>query len=121
MRHSCALRIERYASARRVESIRKKALAEGLFRRFAIGRIPLARAGCSASGWTRASSSTSFCRRAAMIKSLRTQLVLALCAVVSIVGIVQGISSYQLSKAGMSALLDMRLEQVANRLRGSLG
>jgi two-component system, OmpR family, sensor kinase len=56
-----------------------------------------------------------------MIKSLRTQLVLALCAVVSIVGIVQGISSYQLSKAGMSALLDLRLEQVANRLRGSLG
>ncbi|MDQ7981301.1 ATP-binding protein [Paraburkholderia sp. SARCC-3016] len=56
-----------------------------------------------------------------MIKSLRTQLVLALCAVVSIVGIVQGISSYQLSKAGMSALLDLRLEQVASRLRGSLG
>jgi two-component system OmpR family sensor kinase len=56
-----------------------------------------------------------------MIKSLKTQLVLALCAVVSVVGIVQGISSYQLSKAGMSALLDLRLEQVANRLRGSLG
>ncbi|MFC0399889.1 sensor histidine kinase [Paraburkholderia rhizosphaerae] len=56
-----------------------------------------------------------------MIRSLKTQLVLALCAVVSVVGIVQGISSYQLSKAGMSALLDLRLEQVAYRLRGGLG
>jgi two-component system OmpR family sensor kinase len=56
-----------------------------------------------------------------MIRSLRTQLVLALCAVVSVVGIVQGISSYQLSKAGMNALLDLRLEQVASRLRGPLG
>jgi two-component system OmpR family sensor kinase len=56
-----------------------------------------------------------------MIKSLRTQLVLALCAVVSIVGIVQGISSYQLSKTGMSALLDLRLEQVAGRMRSGLG
>lgn len=53
-----------------------------------------------------------------MIKSLRNQLVLALCVLVSIVGIVQGVSSYQLSKAGMSALLDLRLEQVANRMRG---
>ena len=32
------------------------------------------------------------------------------------VGVVQGVSSYQLSKAGMSALLDLRLEQVATRL-----
>ncbi|HVE06674.1 MAG TPA: ATP-binding protein [Paraburkholderia sp.] len=56
-----------------------------------------------------------------MIKSLRTQLVLALCIVVSIVGVVQGLSSYQLSKAGLSALLDLRLEQVASRMRGGLG
>ena len=53
-----------------------------------------------------------------MIKSLRNQLVLALCVLVSIVGVVQGVSSYQLSKAGMSALLDLRLEQVASRMRG---
>ncbi|MBP0592578.1 HAMP domain-containing histidine kinase [Paraburkholderia sp. LEh10] len=50
------------------------------------------------------------------IRSLRNQLVLALCVLVSIVGVVQGVSSYQLSKAGMSALLDLRLEQVATRL-----
>ena len=53
-----------------------------------------------------------------MIKSLRNQLVLALCVLVSIVGVAQGVSSYQLSKAGMSALLDLRLEQVASRMRG---
>ncbi|KAA0998275.1 two-component sensor histidine kinase [Paraburkholderia panacisoli] len=53
-----------------------------------------------------------------MIKSLRNQLVFALCVLVSIVGVVQGVSSYQLSKAGMSALLDLRLEQVAGRMRG---
>jgi len=53
-----------------------------------------------------------------MIKSLRNQLVLALCVLVSVVGVVQGVSSYQLSKAGMSALLDLRLEQVAGRMRG---
>ncbi|MDB5785111.1 ATP-binding protein [Caballeronia mineralivorans] len=53
-----------------------------------------------------------------MIKSLRNQLVLALCVLVSIIGVVQGVSSYQLSKAGMSALLDLRLEQVAGRMRG---
>ncbi|KXU83714.1 histidine kinase [Paraburkholderia monticola] len=52
-----------------------------------------------------------------MIKSLRNQLVLALCVLASIVGVVQGVSSYQLSKAGMSALLDLRLEQVATRMR----
>ncbi|GAB2897017.1 ATP-binding protein [Paraburkholderia jirisanensis] len=56
-----------------------------------------------------------------MIKSLRTQLVLALCVVVSIVGVVQGLSSYQLSKAGLGALLDLRLEQVAGRMRGGFG
>ena len=53
-----------------------------------------------------------------MIKSLRNQLVFALCVLVSIVGVVQGVSSFQLSKAGMSALLDLRLEQVAGRMRG---
>ena len=50
------------------------------------------------------------------IRSLRNQLVLALCVLVSVVGVVQGISSWQLAKAGMSALLDLRLEQVATRL-----
>jgi len=53
-----------------------------------------------------------------MFKSLRNQLVLALCVLASVVGVVQGVSSYQLSKAGMSALLDLRLEQVASRMRG---
>jgi len=50
------------------------------------------------------------------IRSLRNQLVLALCVLASVVAVVQGVSSYQLSKAGMSALLDLRLEQVATRL-----
>jgi len=54
-----------------------------------------------------------------MLKSLRNQLVLALCVLASVVGVVQGVSSYQLSKAGMSALLDLRLEQVAGRMRGA--
>ncbi|MDR7006223.1 sensor histidine kinase [Paraburkholderia strydomiana] len=49
------------------------------------------------------------------IRSLGNQLVFALCVLASVVGVVQGFSSYQLSKAGMSALLDMRLEQVATR------
>ncbi|MEX3931833.1 sensor histidine kinase [Paraburkholderia phymatum] len=53
------------------------------------------------------------------IRSLRNQLVLALCVLVSIVGVVQGVSSYQLSKAGMNALLDLRLEQAATRLYSS--
>jgi two-component system OmpR family sensor kinase len=53
------------------------------------------------------------------IRSLRNQLVLALCVLVSVVGVVQGISSYQLSRAGMSALLDLRLEQAATRLYSS--
>jgi two-component system, OmpR family, sensor kinase len=56
-----------------------------------------------------------------MTNSLRAQLTFALCALVAVVAIVQGLSSYQLSKAGMSALLDLRLEQVANRMRGDLG
>ncbi|GGD85794.1 ATP-binding protein [Caballeronia grimmiae] len=52
-----------------------------------------------------------------MIKSLRNQLVVALGLLVSAVGIVQGVSSYHLSKAGINALLDLRLEQVAARMR----
>ncbi len=52
-----------------------------------------------------------------MIKSLRNQLVVALGLLVSTIGVVQDVSSYQLSKAGMSALLDLRLEQVGTRLR----
>lgn len=56
-----------------------------------------------------------------MIKSLRNQLALALCVLAAGMAIIQGVSSYQLSKAGMSALLDMRLEQVATRMRGDLG
>src|SRR5689334_17318960 len=59
-------------------------------------------------------------RRTRMIKSLRNQLVVALGLLVSVIGVAQGISSYQLSKTGMSALLDMRLEQVAARLRDGL-
>ncbi|SAK89593.1 sensor kinase [Caballeronia hypogeia] len=55
-----------------------------------------------------------------MIKSLQNQLVVALGLLVTVIGIVQGVSSYQLSKTGMSALLDMRLEQVAARLRDGL-
>lgn len=58
--------------------------------------------------------------RAFMIKSLRNQLVFALCALVSLGGVIQGVSVYQLSKAGASAILDLRLEQVANRMRGGL-
>lgn len=55
-----------------------------------------------------------------MIKSLRNQLVVALGLLVTVIGIVQGVSSYQLSKTGTSALLDLRLEQVAARLRDGL-
>ena len=55
-----------------------------------------------------------------MIKSLKNQLVVALGLLVSVIGVVQGVSSYQLSQTGMSALLDMRLEQVAARLREGL-
>jgi two-component system OmpR family sensor kinase len=52
-----------------------------------------------------------------MRPSLRNNLVIALGALVSVVAIVQGISSYQLCSSGMSALLDLRLEQVAMRMR----
>ncbi|WP_250467510.1 ATP-binding protein [Caballeronia sp. GAFFF2] len=52
-----------------------------------------------------------------MIKSLRNQLVVALGLLVSAVGLLQGISSYHLCRTGMDALLDMRLEQVATRMR----
>jgi two-component system OmpR family sensor kinase len=52
-----------------------------------------------------------------MIKSLRNQLVVALGLLVSVIGIVQGVSSYHLCKTGISALLDLRLEQVAARMR----
>ncbi|MFM0322167.1 ATP-binding protein [Caballeronia glebae] len=55
-----------------------------------------------------------------MIKSLKNQLVLALGLLVSVIGVVQGVSSYQLTQTGMNALLDMRLEQVAARLRDGL-
>jgi two-component system OmpR family sensor kinase len=52
-----------------------------------------------------------------MKPSLRNNLAIALGALVSVVAIAQGISSYQLCRAGMSALLDLRLEQVAVRMR----
>jgi two-component system OmpR family sensor kinase len=52
-----------------------------------------------------------------MIKSLRNQLVVALGLLVTVIGVIQGVSSYQLSKTGTSALLDMRLVQVATRMR----
>ncbi|HEF5875080.1 TPA: HAMP domain-containing histidine kinase [Burkholderia cenocepacia] len=55
-----------------------------------------------------------------MNHSLRGRLASALCMLVAVFAIVQGLSSYQLSKAGMSALLDLRLEQVANRMHGDL-
>ena len=45
---------------------------------------------------------------------------IALGLLVSAAAIAQGISSYQLCRAGMSALLDLRLEQVAVRLRNGL-
>jgi two-component system, OmpR family, sensor kinase len=55
-----------------------------------------------------------------MTHSLRTQLTFALCMLVAIVAVAQGLSAFQLSKQGMSALLDLRLEQVANRMRGDM-
>jgi two-component system OmpR family sensor kinase len=55
-----------------------------------------------------------------MIKSLKSQLVVTLCVVVGVVGVIQAISTFQLSRLGMSALLDLRLEQVAGRLRTGL-
>jgi len=58
--------------------------------------------------------------RSQMKPSLRNNLVIALGLLVSAVAIAQGISSYQLCRAGMSALLDLRLEQVAVRMRNGL-
>ncbi|WP_144158227.1 sensor histidine kinase [Paraburkholderia sp. BCC1885] len=55
-----------------------------------------------------------------MKPSLRNNLAIALGLLVSAVAIAQGISSYQLCRAGMSALLDLRLEQVAVRMRNGL-
>jgi two-component system OmpR family sensor kinase len=55
-----------------------------------------------------------------MKPSLRKNLAIALGVLVSAVAIAQGISSYQLCRAGMSALLDLRLEQVAVRMRNGL-
>jgi two-component system OmpR family sensor kinase len=52
-----------------------------------------------------------------MIHSLRNRLVIALCLVVTLIGLVQAVSSFRLSVQGTSALLDLRLEQVANRVR----
>jgi two-component system OmpR family sensor kinase len=56
-----------------------------------------------------------------MLKSLRNQLVIAIGAVVSLFAILQGVSSYQFCVAGMSAVLDLRMEQVASRLRVGFG
>jgi two-component system OmpR family sensor kinase len=56
-----------------------------------------------------------------MIKSLKNQLVIALCALAGVVGAIQAFSSYQLTRAGTSAVLDLRLEQTANRLRSAIG
>lgn len=52
--------------------------------------------------------------------SLRNNLIIALAVLVSVVAVAQGISTYQLCRTGMSALLDLRLEQVAMRMRGDL-
>jgi two-component system, OmpR family, sensor kinase len=53
--------------------------------------------------------------------SLRNNLIVALAVLVSVVAIAQSFSTYQLCRVGMSALLDLRLEQVAMRMRGGLG
>ena len=55
-----------------------------------------------------------------MKSSLRNNLAIALGLLVSAAAIAQGISSYQLCRSGMSALLDLRLEQVAVRMRNGL-
>ncbi|MDR5817515.1 MULTISPECIES: ATP-binding protein [unclassified Caballeronia] len=52
-----------------------------------------------------------------MIKSLKNQLVIALGILVTVIGVIQGVSSYKLSQAGTNALLDTRLVQVATRMR----
>ncbi|WP_089164811.1 sensor histidine kinase [Caballeronia sordidicola] len=55
-----------------------------------------------------------------MRPSLRNNLIIALAVLVSVVAIAQSVSTYQLCRTGMSALLDLRLEQVAMRMRGDL-
>lgn len=52
-----------------------------------------------------------------MPTSLRDRLIIAIGAVVSLFAILQGVSSYQFCVSGMSAVLDLRMEQVASRLR----
>jgi len=56
----------------------------------------------------------------AMKPSLRNNLIVALAVLVSVVAVAQSVSTYQLCRTGMSALLDLRLEQVALRMRGDL-
>jgi two-component system OmpR family sensor kinase len=55
-----------------------------------------------------------------MRPSLRNNLIIALAILVSVVAIAQSVSTYQLCRTGGSALLDLRLEQVAMRMRGDL-
>src|SRR5471032_1362854 len=59
-------------------------------------------------------------RRHFMRPSLRNNLIVALAVLVSVVAVAQSLSTYQLCRTGMSALLDLRLEQVALRMRGDL-
>lgn len=54
-----------------------------------------------------------------MFTSLRSQLVAAIGVVVSVFALIQGLSSYHFCVAGMSAVLDLRMEQVASRVRAS--
>ena len=65
------------------------------------------------------SFSSAFIRHA-MKPSLRNNLIVALALLVSVVAIAQSVSTYQLCRTGMTALLDLRLEQVAMRMRGDL-
>jgi two-component system OmpR family sensor kinase len=66
------------------------------------------------------SSFSSAFARYYMRPSLRNNLIVALGVLVSVVAIAQSVSTYQLCRTGMSALLDLRLEQVAMRMRGDL-
>jgi two-component system OmpR family sensor kinase len=65
------------------------------------------------------SFSSAFTRHS-MRPSLRNNLIIALAVLVSVVAIAQSVSTYQLCRTGGSALLDLRLEQVAMRMRGGL-
>jgi two-component system OmpR family sensor kinase len=65
------------------------------------------------------SFSSAFIRHA-MKPSLRNNLIVARAVLVSVVAIAQSVSTYELCRTGMSALLDLRLEQVASRMRGDL-